>query len=54
MDKTKLYDLCDEAMELMGAEALLDAFLRAMSSDELQSNLEYINRCYELDLNMWQ
>lgn len=54
MDKTKLYELCDEAKELMGAEALLDAFLRAMSSDEIESNLEYINRCYELDLNLEQ
>ena len=53
MDKTKLYELCDEAIELMGAEALLDAFLRAMSSDEIESNLEYINRCYELGLNIY-
>lgn len=52
MDKAKLYELCEEAQNIMGAEALLNAFLRAMSSDDLQSNLEYINRCYELDLNL--
>ena len=52
MDKTKLYELCEEAKNIMGAEALLDAFLRAMSSDGLQSNLKYINRCYELKLNI--
>lgn len=52
MDKTKLYELCEEAQNIMGAEALLDAFLFAMSSDDIESNLKYINRCYELGLNI--
>lgn len=50
MDREELYCIFDEMNELMGAENLLDALIRAMSSDEIESNLRYIDRVYELGL----
>jgi len=50
MERNELYNIVDEMTELMGHEQLLDALIRAMSSDELESNLRYIDRVYDLDL----
>ena len=50
MEREDLYYIVDEMTELMGHEQLLDALVRAMSSDELESNLRYIDRMHELDL----
>ena len=50
LDKNKLIEKMDEMVELMGAEAVLEELARAMSSDELQENLEYIDRMHETDL----
>ena len=50
LDKNKLFEKMDEMVELMGAEAVLEELARAMSSDELQENLEYIDRMHETDL----
>ena len=50
MEREELYNIVDEMIELMGHEQLLDSLIRAMSSDELESNLLYINRVYDLNL----
>jgi len=49
MDKEELYDVLDEMAIQMGVENLLYAIARAMSSDELESNLRFIDRMYELE-----
>lgn len=50
LDKNELMEKMDEMVELMSAEAVLEELARAMSSDELQENLEYIDRMNETDL----
>ena len=50
LDKNELMVKMDEMIELMGAEAELEELARAMSSDELQENLEYIDRMNETEL----
>lgn len=47
MERNELYYVVDEMIELMGESALLDALVRAMSSEELESNLRYIDRVYK-------
>lgn len=50
LNKNKLFEKMDEMIELMGAETVLEELARAMSSDELQENLEYIDRMNETNL----
>jgi len=50
MDKEELYCIFDEMNELMGSENLLDALIRAMSSDEFESHLRFLDRVYDLGL----
>ena len=50
LDKNELMIKMDEMVELMGAETVLEELARAMSSDELQENLEYIDRMNETEL----
>ena len=50
MERNELYNIVDEMIELLGSDKLLDALIRAMSSDELESNLRYIDRVYDLDI----
>ena len=50
LDKNELMVKMDEMVELMGAEAVLEELARAMSGDELQENLEYIDRMNETNL----
>lgn len=50
LDKNELMLKMDEMVELMGAETVIEELARAMSSDELQENLEYIDRMNETDL----
>ena len=47
MDKSFLLEKLDEMTDLMGTDQMLEALARAMSSDELEENLRYIDRCYE-------
>lgn len=42
------WDAYDTAKEYMGAEELCEALARAMGTDELAENLEYIFRMYEI------
>lgn len=50
LDKNELIEKMDEMVAIMGAEAVLDNLARAMSSNELQENLEFIDRMQDLDL----
>lgn len=50
MDKNELMEKMDKMVDLMGAEAVLEELARAMSSDELQANLKFIDRMNETGL----
>lgn len=42
-------DLEEKLREELGAETLLNELEKALSSDELQDNLEYIAKMYDVD-----
>jgi len=50
MDKNELMDTLDDMQEAMGSDELLLAIVKAMTSKDLQETMEYINRCYDLDI----
>lgn len=50
MDKNELMGILEDMKDVMGSEELLLAVVSAMTSDDLQSTMEYINRCYDLDI----
>lgn len=50
MDKTDLMYISDDIKDIIGAEELLEAIIRALSSDELEDVLKFIDRCYDLDI----
>jgi len=50
MDKNELMDILDKMQEAMGTDELLMAIVKAMTSKDLQETMEYINRCYDLDI----
>ena len=50
LNKNELFEKMDEMVEMLGAETVLEELARAMSSDELQENLEYIYRMNETEL----
>lgn len=50
MDKNELMEKLDEMVAILGAETVLEELARAMSSDELQDNLEYVDRMQETEL----
>jgi len=43
-------DILDKMQEAMGTDELLMAIVKAMTSKDLQETMEYINRCYDLDI----
>lgn len=50
LDKNELMEKMDEMVEMLGAETVLEDLALAMSSNELQENLEYIDRMRETEL----
>lgn len=50
MDKNELLNIVDDMQEAMGSDVLLLAIVKAMTSKDLQETMEYINRCYDLDI----
>lgn len=48
-DKNELMEIADQMEQDLGTDNLLEDLIRAMSSDELQDNLAYISRMYDLD-----
>lgn len=48
----KLWDAIDEIKDSIGAEEFLEALCRAMSDDELEKNLKFIARNYEINIKV--
>lgn len=44
------WDKYEKCLEQMGAQELCDALAKALGSDALESNINYITRCYEITL----
>lgn len=54
MDKNELLNIVDDMQEAVGSDELLLAIVKAMTSKDLQETMEYINRCYDLDIKELQ
>lgn len=50
MDKSQLLEKLDEMVEIMGADQMLEALAKSLSSDVLEDHLRYIDRCYETNV----
>lgn len=50
MDKNELLNIVDVMQDTMGSDELLFEIAKAMTSKDLQETLEYINRCYDLNI----
>lgn len=50
MDKNELLNIVDDMQEAMGSDELLLAIVKAMTSKDLKETMEYINRCYDLNI----
>lgn len=48
IDYSNVWDAYDVAIEYLGAEGLCEALAKAMGTDELESNLKYIFRVYDI------
>ena len=48
IDHNNVWDAYDVAMGYLGAEEFCEALAKAMGTDELESNLEYIFRVYDI------
>lgn len=48
MDNVDLWEAFDEIAEELGPEEFLNALAKAMDTDELKENMQYIIRCYDL------
>ena len=48
-DKNELMEIADQMKDELGTDVLLENLMKAMGSRELQSNLEYISRMFDLD-----
>jgi len=48
INSSNAWDAYDTAIEYLGADGLCEALAKAMGTDELASNLEYIFRMYEI------
>ena len=51
MEKNELLEKVDALKEIFGADDLLESVCRAMSSDDLESNLRYICRMNDINFN---
>lgn len=54
MEKDELMTILDNMKEMMGSDELLLAIVKAMTSEDLQGTMDYINRCYDLDIDELQ
>lgn len=50
MEKAKLYELMEQMENCLGTKQLLDELFNALSSQELEENLEYIDRMNDLGI----
>ena len=49
MGKAELYEIVETMTEQLGADVLLENLVMAMSYDDLNENLEYIDRMHDLE-----
>jgi len=54
MYKNELVNILVGMQGIMGSNELLLAIVKAMTSKDLQETMEYINRCYDLDIKELQ
>ncbi|GAB2023829.1 hypothetical protein RyT2_29100 [Pseudolactococcus yaeyamensis] len=50
LGKNRLYEIADKIVDEIGSKEFIDNLLMAMSGNELQSNLEEIDRTHGLNL----
>lgn len=50
MEKNELYSKLDTMVEFTSASHVLDSLVRALSSDELEGTLKFIDRMEEFEL----
>lgn len=50
MDVNELYEIFNKMRDEIGAEVLLEDLFQALSSDEIEENLRYIDRVRDLNL----
>lgn len=50
MDKLELYEKADELKQVIGEETLLQNLMMAMSQNELEKCLKYIDTAFEADV----
>lgn len=48
MKRKELYEIMENMEEQIGTKALLDSLFSALSTDEVQENLKYIDRMNDL------
>lgn len=49
-DSNEIWNIFEEMKEIMGAENLLDELARALSTDELEENLRWIDKNQDLGI----
>lgn len=50
LDKNVLFEKANEIEDVIGADDLIENIMKALDSDTLQDVLEYIDRCYDMDI----
>ena len=49
-DSNEIWNIFEEMKEIMGAENLLDELARALSTDELEENLRWVDKNQDLGI----
>ena len=50
MEHDEVWDIFEEMKEMLGAEELVNELAQALSTDELEENLRFIDKNYDLGL----
>ncbi len=50
MEYVELWTKFELMKEVMGTDELLDAIAQALTTDELEADLRYINKAHDLDI----
>ena len=50
LDSDVIWQIFEKMKEIMGAENLLDELARALSTDELEENLRWVDKNYDLGI----
>ena len=48
--RAELFEVLNEMVEILGAEQTLQEIAQALSSKELEENLDYVSQAWDLDL----